>query len=1179
MSRGICLRASMLAAVFAMCAVFAGSASAATLTVACGGGGVGNIASLNAQVTTANATPATSDTILLCPNEVYTYSAVAGFNAYGPTAVPIITSPVVMDGQNATITHTGTNPQRLLFVFKGFVTGSTFSGDLTLKNITLSGGLETAAGANGGALLSVGSTTVLDNVKIRSSSVNAGSGIGGAVFATGTAGGAAGGSLTITNSTIGGSAAFANSAGFGGGVGASGAAAVSPFPATAPVPVTISNSSVSNNKAVNIWGGGIYQANAPLTITSSDVSNNTAVAAGGGIFSSSAAAATPAPINLTTTTVNGNSIDLTGATANTAGGGIAAASAPLTMTGGQVSNNTVKSTGTNAPNSAPIAQGGGIYSAGTAALPGTVKLNGTALNGNKATAVGFTNTNTKATANGASVFATTNAPLTLTGANVSGGVSAASGATTNASAGGGVEGVNSAVTVEDNSLITGNTADNGAGLATVNGAQATSVKDSAITGNTAANGGGIFAFSTAGGTLTVNNSDLKTNTAGAAGGGLYSFGAPTTVNGGSEIANNDAVFGAGLYLLGAQTSVAESTISGNDATGWGGGIWATGVPSPLSVSKSSIADNSANSFGAGLFAANAPATITRSSITGNDGGAFGTAALLSGGMSTIENSTVANNNTDPTSDNKAGGFLVISNGAAAGQLDTTNSTFSDNGLGGSTDPGSSLVAWANSGNGNTGPATIHMHNTVVADSQAGTGAGCAGLTGFTAAPGNIIDDGGNVEHPTNSCPGAAHGDTKLAPLAADPGQPTSSMRPLPGSSVIDAGIDPCPAVDQRGTTRPNGEGCDSGAYETPAAPDTSAALIGPDPTNNPKFTLSSPTGVSFECRIDNAGPWTACTSPYSPEPPALGDGPHSVQVRALDADGYFDQSPANVNFTVDHTGPTVNITPIGTTGDTTPDITFTVGNDATSVSCQIDAQPVVTPCNSPFTPGVALSPGSHTVTVTATDALGNTGSDSEVFTVDTAPPDTIIDSGPTGIFEGNKTNDSTPTFTFHSTKAGTFECKVDAGAFAPCTSPFTTPFLPDGAHTFQVRAKDTVGNIDPTPATSSFVVAPKCTLIGLFLNPLGIPIKICLIEVRTSQAGKSAAKPKVASYSVRVTSKGKTFLTGTVKGKKVTVKRTRRFSAGSYAVSVRAKTTKGKSLSGRSTVYLTGAQAKRLNAR
>ncbi|MGI9019746.1 MAG: hypothetical protein ACR2G3_03430 [Solirubrobacterales bacterium] len=82
------------------------------------------------------------------------------------------------------------------------------------------------------------------------------------------------------------------------------------------------------------------------------------------------------------------------------------------------------------------------------------------------------------------------------------------------------------------------------------------------------------------------------------------------------------------------------------------------------------------------------------------------------------------------------------------------------------------------------------------------------------------------------------------------------------------------------------------------------------------------------------------------------------------------------------------------------------------------------------------------------------------------PPDTVIDSGPTGT-----TSDSTPTFGFHSTESSsTFQCAIDAGAFSSCTSPRTTASLLDGPHTFRVRAIDSAAQTDPTPATRSFTV-------------------------------------------------------------------------------------------------------------
>lgn len=85
---------------------------------------------------------------------------------------------------------------------------------------------------------------------------------------------------------------------------------------------------------------------------------------------------------------------------------------------------------------------------------------------------------------------------------------------------------------------------------------------------------------------------------------------------------------------------------------------------------------------------------------------------------------------------------------------------------------------------------------------------------------------------------------------------------------------------------------------------------------------------------------------------------------------------------------------------------------------------------------------------------------------DTSPPETTIDSAPSGW-----TFDRTPTFEFSSSEvASTFECKVDAGPWAPCSSPHTTASLWDGDHTFSVRATDAFGNTDPTPAAATFTV-------------------------------------------------------------------------------------------------------------
>lgn len=90
--------------------------------------------------------------------------------------------------------------------------------------------------------------------------------------------------------------------------------------------------------------------------------------------------------------------------------------------------------------------------------------------------------------------------------------------------------------------------------------------------------------------------------------------------------------------------------------------------------------------------------------------------------------------------------------------------------------------------------------------------------------------------------------------------------------------------------------------------------------------------------------------------------------------------------------------------------------------------------------------------------------------IDPALPETTITSGPAN---GEKTSDSTPTFGFSSSLAGSlFECRYDGGAFAPCaTASEDTPAnsLSDGAHTFEVRAV-AAGHADPTPASRAIVV-------------------------------------------------------------------------------------------------------------
>jgi hypothetical protein len=89
-------------------------------------------------------------------------------------------------------------------------------------------------------------------------------------------------------------------------------------------------------------------------------------------------------------------------------------------------------------------------------------------------------------------------------------------------------------------------------------------------------------------------------------------------------------------------------------------------------------------------------------------------------------------------------------------------------------------------------------------------------------------------------------------------------------------------------------------------------------------------------------------------------------------------------------------------------------------------------------------------------------------------PETTINSGPA---DGSTTTSPTATFGFTSDTGSTFQCSVDGSAFGACSggSSHTTASLTDGAHTFQVRAVDSVARVDPTPASRTFTVDTPAT--------------------------------------------------------------------------------------------------------
>lgn len=133
----------------------------------------------------------------------------------------------------------------------------------------------------------------------------------------------------------------------------------------------------------------------------------------------------------------------------------------------------------------------------------------------------------------------------------------------------------------------------------------------------------------------------------------------------------------------------------------------------------------------------------------------------------------------------------------------------------------------------------------------------------------------------------------------------------------------------------------------------------------------------------------------------------------------------------------------------------------------------------------AANSGNHTLTAVARDAADNmTTSGSVSVTVaappstgDTTPPNTSITSGPQ-----NPTASTNASFGFNgsdnTTASGNliFECKLDTGAFATCSSPKSYSDLAVGQHTFSVRARDAAGNTDASPAAATWSInAPSAS--------------------------------------------------------------------------------------------------------
>lgn len=231
--------------------------------------------------------------------------------------------------------------------------------------------------------------------------------------------------------------------------------------------------------------------------------------------------------------------------------------------------------------------------------------------------------------------------------------------------------------------------------------------------------------------------------------------------------------GGGLYVGGGGAlTLRDSTVRNNATTGAdGGGVYGfTG--SLISLERSAIIGNTAGNVGGGLRTLG-DAEIENSTLSGNVSAQWhGGAIFHTDGLLTLRHSTVAANSAPAGT---TGGIFVGTFSALGARAELLGSVLG----------------------GNSGDQCLRGF--------------------FGSGPVSITSLGGNVAGDA-SCELTAAGDRAgvdplLSSLAAN-GGPTVTHALAADSPAIDAAAAAtCPATDQRGVARPQGAGCDSGAFE------------------------------------------------------------------------------------------------------------------------------------------------------------------------------------------------------------------------------------------------------------------------------------------------------------------------------------------------------------------------------